>query len=72
VATGFSQREGIDYADLYAPVGKYSMFRVFHSMVAGLGLAHRGYNVPSAFLKGDKLQETVYMRPPHGYACLPG
>jgi hypothetical protein len=72
VATGFSQRAGIDYTELFAPVGKYTTFRVFHALVAGHGLQRRGYDVPSAFLKGDQLAEVVYMKPPPGFACRKG
>jgi hypothetical protein len=62
VATGFSQRDGIYYTALYAPVGKKSPFWVFGAIMAGRGLARRGYDVPSAFLKRDELRGMIYMR----------
>ena len=71
VATGFSQRAGVNYVELFVPVGGYSTFRVFQAYVAGKGGQQRGDDVPSAFLKGNELEEVVYMRPPPGFAHAP-
>jgi hypothetical protein len=43
-ATGLLQCTGVDYTELYASVGKYSTWRVFHAMMAGRRLAHRKYD----------------------------
>jgi hypothetical protein len=43
-----------------------------NAYVAATGLKRRGFDVPSAYLKGEALEEVVYMRPPPGYACAAG
>jgi hypothetical protein len=72
VATGCSQKAHIDYVELFAPVGKCSIFRVFNVYFAGKGFKRCGFDVPSAYLKGDALEEVVNTRPLPGHACAPG
>jgi hypothetical protein len=38
----------------------------------GMAFSGSGYDVPSAFLKGDKLKEVMYVKPPPGVACRKG
>jgi hypothetical protein len=45
---------------------------VFNAYIVGKDLKRRGFDVPSAHLKGNTLEEVVYMGPPPGYACAPG
>lgn len=67
VARGFTQRYGIDYTETYSPVAAYPSIRMFLALVAHFDLELHQMDVKSAYLHG-KLQETIYMEQPEGYA----
>ena len=66
VAKGFSQIEGIDFVETYAPVLKFKSMRTLAAVCAHLKLTAYQDDVPSAFLQGG-LKETVWMSQPEGY-----
>ena len=66
VAKGFTQREGLDYNDIFAPVVKYKTMRLMLAMVAVFDWELEQMDVKTAFLHGD-LKETIYMRQPLGF-----
>ena len=66
VAKGFSQVEGIDYTETFAPVAKYGSIRCVLALAAQLDLEVHQMDVKTAFLNGD-LEEEIYMRQPPGY-----
>ncbi len=66
VAQGFSQQEGIDYSETFAPVVKSASLRVFLAICAHLGWKIRQMDIKSAYLNGS-LSEEIYMRQPKGY-----
>ena len=66
VAKGYTQREGIDYRDTYAPVVKHTALRVILSLVAALDLDMTQLDVKTAFLHGD-LEEEIFMEQPEGF-----
>ncbi len=65
VIQGFSQREGIDYDETFAPVAKATTFRLMLALSKVLNLEIYQLDVDSAFLYAD-LEEDVYMKPPPG------
>jgi hypothetical protein len=65
VAQGFSQKSGIDYFDVFAPVARTTTLRMMLSAAGGAKWTLKQYDVKSAFLNG-KLEEEIFMRPPQG------
>lgn len=63
---GFSQIEGIDSNETFAPVAKFTTVRVLLTLAVNEGLEVHHLDVVAAFLNGA-LQETVYMEQPKGY-----
>ena len=66
VAQGFSQRQGIDYSETFAPTMHIKTARVLLSLAARLNLEVRQYDVSTAFLHAS-LNETVYVKQPPGH-----
>ena len=66
VAKGFSQVEGIDYNETFAPVAKMNSIRLVLSLAALHDWEVHQMDVKSTFLHGD-LQEEIYMQQPPGY-----
>jgi len=66
VARGFTQREGIDYNNVFSLVVKHSSIRILLSMVAKFDLELEQMDVKIAFLYGE-LEETIYMRQLEGF-----
>ena len=67
VVKGFHQREGIDYAELFAPVSSYNSLRVLMALAAHEDCEIIQLDISSAFLHGE-LEEEIYMEQPEGYA----
>ena len=66
VAQGYSQEEGIDYNEVFAPVAKYKSIRTVLAIANQLDLEVHQMDVVSAFLNGD-LEEVIYMKQPEGF-----
>ena len=65
VVQGFSQVEGVDFTETYAPVAKVTTFRLMLALAKVLNLHIHQLDVDSAFLYAD-LKEDVFMKPPPG------
>lgn len=63
VAQGFSQRQGIDFKETFAPVMMYKSMRVMLVLACLLGYEIKQMDVQTAFLYGV-MEEVVYMRLP--------
>ena len=68
VVRGFTQKEGIDFNETFAPVAKYSSLRILFARATALGQKVLQLDIKTAFLYGE-LDETIYMRQPDGYAA---
>ena len=66
VAKGFSQVEGIDYTETFAPVAKMNSIRLVLSLAASYKWEVHQMDVKSAFLHGD-LHEEIYMEQPPSF-----
>ena len=60
VARGFSQVEGVDYDETFAPVARFSSVRAVISIVVEMGWKIHQMDGKTAFLNG-LLQEEVYL-----------
>ena len=63
VARGFSQVEGIDYDETFAPVARYTSIRTVMAIVADMVWKIHQMDVKTAFLNGI-LEEEVYIEQP--------
>ncbi|KAK3009128.1 hypothetical protein RJ639_013703 [Escallonia herrerae] len=66
VAKGFTQREGIDYIEIFSSVLKHTSIRVLLTMVALYDLELEQLDVKTAFLH-DELEEQICMCQPEGF-----
>lgn len=66
VAKGFTQKEGVDYNDIFALVVKYKTMRLMIAMTVVFELEMEQMDVKTTFLHGD-LHETIYMKQPKGF-----
>ena len=66
VAKGYSQREGIDYDETFAPVARLEAIRIFLAYTAHKKFKVFQMDVKSVFLNGE-LEEEVYVEQPPGF-----
>ena len=66
VAKGYSQQEGIDYDETYAPVARLEEIRIFLAYAAHMKFKVFHMDVKSAFLN-EELEEEVYVEQPPGF-----
>jgi hypothetical protein len=66
VAKGYSQKHGIDYNEVFAPVARWDTIRAILALAANENWKIFQLDVKSAFLHGD-LSEDIYVEQPLGY-----
>lgn len=66
VARGFTQRQGFDFDETYAPVVKIVTLRVLLAVATQMNMHIHQMDVKTAFLNGN-LNEEIYMRQPDGF-----
>ena len=67
VCKGYSQKEGIDYGETFAPVARIEAVRLFLAYVAHKNYKVYPMDVKCPFLNGD-LDEEVYIEQPDGFS----
>ncbi|GJW17921.1 putative ribonuclease H-like domain-containing protein [Tanacetum coccineum] len=66
VAQGYTQKEGIDYDEVFDPVARIEAIRLFLSYASFMGFIMYRMDVKSSFLYGT-IEEEVYVCQPHGF-----
>lgn len=66
VAQGFSQKFGVDYDEVFAPVIRNATFRLLMSTAGVRKYMVKHYDIKTAFLNGH-LTEEIYMKQPPGF-----
>jgi Reverse transcriptase (RNA-dependent DNA polymerase) len=66
VAKGFTQKEGVDYTETYAPTLRYKSLRIILALANAFNYELRQMDVVTAFLYADA-DEIMYMRVPEGF-----
>ena len=66
VAKGYSQRKGMDYEDVYAPVSSFETMRLLVAASVEKDWYIDQYDIKSAYLHSN-LKETIYMEQPEGF-----
>ena len=66
VARGFSQKEGVDYEETFAPIARYTSIRTTLAIAAKMGWKLHQMNIKTTFLNGV-IEEEVYVEQPQGF-----
>ena len=65
VARGFSQKEGIDYEEIFAPVARYTSIKTILALATVMKWKIHQMDVKTTFLNG--VVEEVYVEQPLGF-----
>ena len=66
VAQGYSQSQGIDYEEVFAPVARYNSIRSLLAVANVCDWEIHQMDVKTAFLQGE-LEEEIYLKQPDGF-----
>ena len=66
MAKGFTQREGVDYNEIYSSVVRHASIIFLLVMVVQHGMILEQLDVKTSFLRGS-LEEKIFMTQPEGY-----
>jgi hypothetical protein len=65
-AKGFSQKEGVDYNETFAPIARYTLIKAMISIAAKMGWKIHQMDVKMTFLNGI-IEEEVYIEQSEGF-----
>jgi hypothetical protein len=66
VTQGFTQIEGVDYDETFAPIAKFASLHTILAIAAKHDLEVQQMDIKSAYLNGE-LKEEIFMEPPPGF-----
>ena len=66
MARGFSQKEGIDYEETFAPVARYTSIRTIMEFTSMMKWDLHQMDLKTTFLNGV-IEEEVYIKQPQGF-----
>jgi hypothetical protein len=66
VSHGFSQKEGIDYEEIFSHVARYTLIRTIIALSAKMKWKLHQMDVKTTFLNGV-IEEEVYIEQPQGF-----
>ena len=64
---GYSQKKGIDYKEVFAPVVRFETIRALIALEAQKKWMIHHLDVKSAFLNGE-IEEVIYVQQPEGFS----
>ncbi|KAE8258495.1 hypothetical protein A4X13_0g1659 [Tilletia indica] len=70
VARGFTQVQGVDYDETFAPTSRLQILRLFCALVAVLDMDLHQIDFETAYLNAN-LTHDIYMLPPEGVELMP-
>lgn len=72
VVRGFTQKEGVDFTDTFAPTAKFTSLMIIITIAVRNGWTLKGFDVVSAY-PHSPIDETIYVKPPEGFKTrIPG
>ena len=66
VARGFSQKEGIDYDQIFAPISRYTSIKIIISLASVFNWKLHQMDVKTAFINGE-VEKEVYIKHPEDF-----
>ena len=66
VVKGYSQRKGINYDEIYAPIVRFDTIRILIALAALKGWQIHHLDIKSAFLNGE-INEVIHVKQPEGF-----
>ena len=67
VAKGYTQKDDIDYKEMFLPISRKDSFKIIMTLVAHYDSKLHQMDVKTAFLNGD-LEDNFYMDQPMGFS----
>jgi hypothetical protein len=64
VVKGYSQRQGVDYEEVFAPIARLEAVRLLIALAAHQSWEVHHHDVKSAFLNGEPYEEVYVAQPP--------